>query len=181
MRELGGVQSCDEICMVTIKRHELVALLKDIGFADAESWEDTKLCIRAPQIPKRFPLEKIPEQHWGVYAFCMTAMVSNDVVTLEVTKEARKAQFKARNSKRTPRQPTPVDFLGCKVGTISAKVNDVLAHASNWIDEKEIAEAAGLSLDQTRGRLYFAVLEGHFIKRTRVEYQLAPNPKSKRR
>lgn len=72
----------------------------------------------------------------------------------------------------------PRDAFGCREGTISAKVNSVVSN--EWQSEEEIAEAAGVTLDQARGRLYYAATEGQMEYRKRIEYRLVGKPVSKK-
>lgn len=64
------------------------------------------------------------------------------------------------------------DSFGCKEGTISAKVNAVLSE--EWQDESEISKAAGVTLDEARGRLYYGAEKKIIEYRRRIEYRLIP-------
>jgi len=64
------------------------------------------------------------------------------------------------------------DAFGCAKGTISHKVNGVLSN--DWQDESEIAKAAGVDLDQARGRLYYAAEKEIIEYRKRIEYRIKP-------
>jgi len=63
-----------------------------------------------------------------------------------------------------------VDEFGCRVGTISNRVNRVLT--KEWKDETVIAKEAGVSLEQARGRLYYGVQLGLFDAEKVVRYRL---------
>jgi hypothetical protein len=69
------------------------------------------------------------------------------------------------------------DYLGCKLGSISNKVNEVLS--DEWIDENEVAKLAGVKLDQARGRLYYGTELGQFEVQRLVQYRLKPGTATK--
>jgi hypothetical protein len=75
----------------------------------------------------------------------------------------------------TPTKKVEKDKFGCRLGTFAAKVNAVLT--PTWQGEEEIAEAAKITLDQARGRLYYAAVDKVVESRRRVEYRLVPSKK----
>lgn len=63
------------------------------------------------------------------------------------------------------------DSFGSKKGSISAKVNEQLS--GEWVDELDIAKNADVTLDQARGRLYYAAAtEGILECRRLVQYRI---------
>ena len=78
----------------------------------------------------------------------------------------------APEKKPRSRVAQPVDKFGCREGTISAKVNEVVS--KSWKTDKQIAEEAGIDLRNARGRLYLATVQGLFEARRTIEYRLKP-------
>lgn len=107
---------------------------------------------------------------------------------ISAIKKARKAKAPAVVEKpvvKAPKTPAPApvkaprDALGCKLGTISAKVDAVLLEdLGEWKDENEVAEAAGVTLDQARGRLYYAAEKKVFEYRRLIQYRVPKAVKS---
>lgn len=64
------------------------------------------------------------------------------------------------------------DEFGCKEGSISSKVNKVLT--TEWQEEVDLAKIAGVTLDQARGRLYYAADEGEIERRKLIQYRRLP-------
>lgn len=64
------------------------------------------------------------------------------------------------------------DEFGCRKGSISAKVNAKVN--DEWQSEAEIAKAAGVTLDQARGRLYYGAEKAVFEHRRMIQYRLVP-------
>ena len=89
---------------------------------------------------------------------------------------AKKADAPAKAKKEsTPAKTVERDAFGSKVGTISAKINAVLGE--EWDDEANLASEAGITLDQARGRLYYAQQEGLIECRRLVQYRLVKKSK----
>lgn len=85
--------------------------------------------------------------------------------------EKKKAEKPAKAEKpKAEKKEVERDAFGCRVGTISAEVNSVLAN--EWKSEEEIAEEAGVTLVQAQGRLYYATEKGLLVRRRRTEYKL---------
>lgn len=85
--------------------------------------------------------------------------------------KATKATVSPKSAPKTVKR----DEFGCAEGSISAKVNAVLS--DTFQTEQEIAKAAGVTLDQARGRLYYAAEEGIIQYEKRIQYRLAPKSK----
>jgi hypothetical protein len=101
----------------------------------------------------------------------------------KVAKPGKAAKVeKTAKPKKAPAAPAkkdiPVDAYGCRVGTISNKVNEAIT--DEWQEEEEIAEAAGVSRDQARGRLYYGAEKGLFESRRVILYRLKQAPKKKK-
>lgn len=86
---------------------------------------------------------------------------------------AKKKEKKAA----APAKVVERDFMGCRVGTISANVNAALT--SDWQSAEEIAKNAGVSLDQALGRLYFGRDEAIIEYRRLIQFRLPEGAKKK--
>lgn len=156
-----------------IKRKDLVDLFHVLGFPEAAKWDDLRLRLRVPQIPKRFTIYQVPEPHRPIYRQCLHSF-NNPNEPIDITSSPEEKKFVTRANSEWKEKNVRKDSMGSRVGSISNKVNSILLERKNdWMDEREIANAAGVTLDQARGRLYYTTQAGITIKRVRVEYQLA--------
>jgi hypothetical protein len=105
------------------------------------------------------------------------AAAEDDAPEEETEAPAKSKKKKAASTEAAPKKTHPVDEYGCRVGSISAKVNAVIT--DEWQSEEEVADAAKVTLDQARGRLYYAATgDGKVLeKRRRTEYRLIPAKK----
>lgn len=86
---------------------------------------------------------------------------------------------KAAKPAPAPAKTVERDAFGQRVGTISATINALLE--PDWVDEQDIVKAAGVTLEQARGRLYYAEQEGVIECRRLVQYRLTSKaPKAAR-
>ena len=90
-------------------------------------------------------------------------------------KEKPAKEKKEKAPKAEKKEPIERDDFGSRKGTISAKVNAILG--DEWNDEVAIAKEAGVTLDQARGRLYYAQQEGVIECRRLVQYRLVKKGK----
>lgn len=101
-----------------------------------------------------------------------------------VAEPAEKPAAKPAKTKSAPKKPAAPakvverDSYGCAKGTIAAEVNQ---HVSDeWLDEKEIAKLAKVTLDQARGRLYWGAEQGSFEARRLIQYRIKPGSEAKK-
>lgn len=87
-------------------------------------------------------------------------------------KDAKPEETEPKKSAKpaAKREKGEVDAFNCRLGTISTKVNKVMT--SEWMDEDEIIEKAGVTREQALGRLYYGREAGHFEVRRLVQYRL---------
>ena len=175
---------------MTIDKTQAVAFLVALGFAKAPEWDDDKLKERLDKVPTKVEEEEVPEGFEDLYK----ALVDSDAdepiefgkakgkkskktaVKKEPKPAAKKADAPAKAKKEsTPAKTVERDAFGSKVGTISAKINAVLGE--EWDDEANLASEAGITLDQARGRLYYAQQEGLIECRRLVQYRLVKKSK----
>jgi len=154
----------EEVDVTTLDKTALKSLIEEEGLgikiAAEDTLEDTQKAVKkalakkaaAPAKPKKVPATPKP-----------AAPVKGAA-----------APAKAPKAPAKPKAPAPAkvekDKFGCKVGTISADVNKVLS--KQWQDEDEIAKAAGVSLDQARGRLYYAAEKKIIEYRRLIQYRI---------
>ena len=142
-----GIEISDEIDVSQLDKTALRSLIEERGL---------KISKRATSTEMRTLLEASLQAE------------KDEKVAKEKTEKAEKvAKEKAEKTPKAPR-----DTFGCRIGTVSAMVNQVIG--KDWKSEGEIVEEAGVTLDQARGRLYFAAERGLIEYRKRIEYRLLP-------
>lgn len=184
-----------------IKISQAVAFLVALGFAKAATWGQEKVQDRLSQVPEKVGTADVPEGFEDLYQSIVDSKGKVEVLAEEGTADAAAGEKSAKSKKgrsrpgpttgarietektkeaKPKKKPAPPaaekDAYGCRVGTISAKVNKVLS--KDWMTEEELAEAAGVTLDQARGRLYYAAEQGVCEHRRLVQYRLVPAKKS---
>lgn len=97
--------------------------------------------------------------------------------TEDAAKDVPKKDGPLPTSKRVVKLKAVRDQWGCEENTISAKVNAVVK--DDWQTEEEINEKCKLSLDKTRGRLYYAAERGIMEYRRLTQYRWT-QPKAKK-
>jgi len=189
-----------------VKLADAVALLVALGFSKAANWELSKVQKHIAQVHV-----KIEKDHKGLvgheelYGQLVEADGQVEVVgepadaapaekASKVEKKKSKPEkaeksAKAEKSEKSEKKKSKPesngddkverDAYGCKVGSISAKVNKVMGN--DWVTEQEVAEQAGVTLDQARGRLYFGAEEkvGLFERRRLIQYRVLKAPSKK--
>lgn len=184
-----------------INRSVAVALMVAFGFSKAADWDNKKLSEKLAMAPEKVAEEDVPEEYQKVYKDLVAAEgqieIVNDVKAPEAAEETEPAEKpKAKKKKpaeaakpekaekpKAPAKPAKVatvvkkDAFGCREGTIAAKVNKVLG--AKWKTEAEIMEEAGVTLDQARGRLYYAEVEGVIVREKLIRYRLVPKEEKK--
>lgn len=185
---------------MTITKAVAVAFLKALGFSKADKWDDEKILDRLAQVPEKVEESEAPKGHEDLYQELVKAegkvqlvvegsepsekesktsktKSSKKVEPKPVKKEKGKKKVEPERSRGTPRPVAERDSMGSQVGTISAKVNKVMN--SEWQSEQEIAETAGVTLDQARGRLYYGAEPRMdiFERRRMIQYRLKKKKK----
>lgn len=171
-----------------IDREKAVAFLTALAFPKASTWDDEKLVSRLAKVTDKVKEEEVPKGFGDLYSDLLAMdgekielvapkkpAVKKAVENVTVTKtknKAAKVEAKLPPKKEKPADATSVerDEFGSKVGSISAKVNSALE--TDWKDEETIAEEAKVTLDQARGRLYYAQQEGVIEVRRLVQYRV---------
>lgn len=109
--------------------------------------------------------------------------------TKAAAKEEKKEPSKAKAKKdAAPVKPkVEVDEFGCRIGTLANKVNEAIGEAAaalkkakkenpaseeGWANEEDISKIAGVSMVQTRDRLYFGATKGQFESRRLIQYRV---------
>lgn len=156
-----------------VTKEDALKLLKMLGFPKAAEWDDAKLKARCASIPSKVKASELKElgvtdEGKKIYESLVAAGGAIDLPTPEKGKKAAAAPKKEAVAK---------DEFGCKEGTISAKVNKVVG--DEWIEEDEVAKAAGVDRDQARGRLYYACEKGEFVSRRLIQYRRANEEEKK--
>ena len=178
-----------------IKKSQAVAFFLALGFGKATQWGEDKLKENLTKVPKKVTEAEVPK---GFEDFYAGLVQSEGKVTLleepaspqeeaaaepkkskksKKERKAEKAEKKAAKSNGKPKKKIPElprDHYGCREGTISFLVNAVMDKVpkGQWMTDREVAEKAGVSLDQARGRLYYAAEEGLLEHERAVRYRL---------
>jgi len=194
-----------------VKLADAVALLVALGFSKAANWELSKVQKHIAQVHVKIEKDhKGLAGHEELYAGLVEADGQVEVVgeaaeaaPTEKASKADKKKSKPEKAEKSEKSEKPAkaekaekaekkkskpetngekverDAYGCKVGSISAKVNKVMS--SDWVTEQEVAEQAGVTLDQARGRLYFGAEEGVglFERRRLIQYRVLKAPSKK--
>lgn len=71
---------------------------------------------------------------------------------------------------RTRPDPIEKDNYGCRMGTISERINSTIE--DEWKTDEQIRDDAGVTLGQARARLYHGVTDGHFEMERVVRYRI---------
>ncbi len=170
-----------------IEKAQAIAFLVALGFSKAADWSDEKIIERLDKAPNKVNEEDVPEGFEELFGRLVNSTADDkiELVSGKGEKKAKKPTKEKPAEKEEPKGKKPTkekpaekptaktaehDEYGSRVGTISSKVNAVLA--DEWDDEEAIAKAAGVTLDQARGRLYYAAQEGVVEVRRLVQYRL---------
>lgn len=158
-----------------IKLSAALALMAALGVKNAPNWDKDVMADRLRQVPERFAADDVPSEHAKLYSE-LAGLGADDTIEVIDDKEEKPAKPPGKGSapekKPRSRVAQPVDKFGCREGTISAKVNEVVS--KSWKTDKQIAEEAGIDLRNARGRLYLATVQGLFEARRTIEYRLKP-------
>lgn len=182
-----------------LKKAEVIAMFVALGYPKAAVWEHDKLQSRVGQLPANVPPEKVPEEFKALYEQIANSPQDESIDLVDEKGKVKRlpvVQPKVEGEKKEPKPPKPPkepkppkppkppkaakakkedvprDEYGCRIGSISEKVNAVVSE--NWISEDEVVEKTGLTLNQVRGRLYYAQADGTFEMRKRIEYRIPP-------
>lgn len=90
---------------------------------------------------------------------------------------AVKETLKFAKEKKEPLPKVPRDAFGCKLDSLSAKVNKCIS--KGWKSEQDIILEAGVTKDQALGRLYYASTKGEIERRKVIEYRLVSKAAAK--
>ena len=186
-----------------IDKSKAIEFLVALGFSKAGEWDDAKIKERLGKVPNKVQDDEVPEGHKDIYGRLVNS-AADDPIELtggskskgkspKSKKKAEKAPAEKRAEKapaekevatpskskkkaeKAPAETIERDGYGSRVGSISAKVNTILV--DDWVDEQTIALEAGVTLDQARGRLYYASQEGLIECRRLVQYRLVKKGK----
>jgi hypothetical protein len=172
-----------------ITKKDAVAFLVALGFSKAATWKPGKIKERLTQAPDKVAEDDVPEGFMDLYTKLGESGGTIELTDTKPEKEAaetketpmpkKEKETKKEAKKETKKAPATAarDGYGCRMGSISQKVNSVVE--GEWMTEQEIADAAKVTLDQARGRLYYAAQEGLMEHRRLVQYRLVKKPAKK--
>jgi len=169
---------------IKIKMAKAVSFLIALGFKDVETWPKAKIVKALQAAP-----EKVKKAPKGFGRF-LKELKGAKVIQLDSAEEAApptsaapakkpaaKKKEEAPAKKKVPVRkspatngPVPRDAFGNQVGTIAATVNAVMS--DEWMSAEEIAEKAGVTLDQARGRLYWGKDQEAFEYRSLIQFRI---------
>lgn len=151
VEEEDGAEDEDPVMSMTKK--EIAALIKkeklDVKVKDHKTVGSLRQAVREAIDAK--PVEEAPKK--------------------AATKKAASPK-KEKSESKAEEKKVEKDPLGCRLGTISASVNEVLLEADGWTTEKEIIEKAQVTRDQALGRLYYMTEKGEVIREKVIRYRL---------
>lgn len=186
-----------------------VAFMVACGFTKAPKWDAETLAERLSKVPDKVAAEDVPEGHEEFYQKLVKAKGDIELVTDGAGEEKPKDKKSKKAPAEEPKDEKPSkkekkskddadveekpkkekkaatpkkddverDQFGCRKGSISYNVNEQVT--DEWETEAGIAEKAGVTLDQARGRLYYGAEKGEFVRERLIRYRL-PTPAEKR-
>lgn len=178
--------------MKLTKEQAVAFLKKGLGFKKASQWDADKIKSRLAQVPDKVTEEDVAEGYGDLYKKICDAKgvveITEDEKPEKETKAEKPEKVEAKPEKKGAKKPAAKaatastkevkrDKFGCRIGSISAKVN--AAVSDEWQTEEQIAKAAGVSLDQARGRIYYAIQDGLMESERAVRVKFAKQPAKK--
>lgn len=166
-----------------VTKKEALAFFAALGFSKAPTWKPSKLKEKLALVPEKVKQEQVPEGFEEFYSrLCKVGDAPIELVVDE-KKAPAEAEVDGKPAKKKSTKPAAAkatasakkverDDHGCRKGSIAAKVNAVVS--GDWQTEQDIAKAAGVTLDQARGRLYYAAQENVMEHRRLVQYRFKP-------
>lgn len=175
-----------------VTKKEVVDFLVALGFGKAVGWKPSKLKDMLLKAPNKVTEEDVPEEFGEFFTKLNQSKGRVEFVEADgasekpaVAKEGKKPKAE-KKSKVSAKEEAKRDAYGCRIGSISEKVNTALTKLTQksedkegWVTEEEIAQEAGVTLDQARGRIYYAVEEGDMESRRLVQVRLAKKSSKK--
>lgn len=185
-----GEQKKKDTKDMKVTKKEALAFFAALGFTKATTWRPSKLKEKLALVPAKVKREQVPEGHEEFYENLCKAGDDIELVVEEKKASAgedaepsKKKSSKKKTTSKAPKAPKTTksaktverDSYGCRKGSIAGKVNAVVS--GDWQTEQDIAKSAGVTLDQARGRLYYAAQEGAgqvMEHRRLVQYRFKP-------